>query len=126
MAPEIQREVLQHTMKHVLRMDPSRSHCVITEPVLNLPQLRALTEQLVFDMGFQSFVSMPAPVLALIAHAKDTPGIAANAAGCGLVIDAGFSFTHIVPVFNWKVLGEGVKRINLGGRALTNYFKVSY
>jgi hypothetical protein len=49
-------------------------------------------------------------------------------AGCGLVVDAGFSFTHAVSVFDWHVIPVGIKRINLGGKALTNYMKelVSY
>lgn len=43
-------------------------------------------------------------------------------------MDAGFSFTHAVPVFDWRVLAAGVRRIDLGGKALTNYMKelVSY
>lgn len=48
--------------------------------------------------------------------------------GCGLVVDAGFSFTHAVPVFDWRVLQPAVRRIDLGGKALTNHMKalVSY
>ena len=42
---------------------------------------------------------------------------------CGIVIDAGFSFTQIVPIFSGSILKQAVRRINLGGRALTNYFK---
>ena len=49
-------------------------------------------------------------------------------AGCGLVVDAGFSFTHAVPIFDWHVLEKGVRRMDLGGKALTNQMKtlVSY
>lgn len=44
------------------------------------------------------------------------------------MVDAGFSFTHAVPVFDWRVVWEGVRRVDLGGKALTNYMKelVSY
>lgn len=44
------------------------------------------------------------------------------------MVDAGFSFTHALPFFDGQLLPGGVKRINLGGKALTNYFKelVSY
>ncbi len=44
------------------------------------------------------------------------------------MLDAGFSFTHVVPFFEWVPLLQGVRRINLGGKALTNYLKelVSY
>lgn len=44
------------------------------------------------------------------------------------MVDCGFSFTHAVPVLqNFSVVG-GVKRMDLGGKALTNYLKelVSY
>ena len=41
----------------------------------------------------------------------------------GVVIDAGFSFTHVSPVFDGDVLDAGVRRIDLGGKALTNYLK---
>lgn len=49
-------------------------------------------------------------------------------AQCALVVDAGYSFTHALPFFDGQLLGGGVRRINLGGKALTNYFKelVSY
>ena len=43
-------------------------------------------------------------------------------------MDAGFSFTHIVPFFDGQPLLSAVKRINVGGKAQTNYLKelVSY
>lgn len=43
-------------------------------------------------------------------------------------MDCGFSFTHAAPVFQNFTLNYGVKRIDLGGKALTNYLKelVSY
>lgn len=44
------------------------------------------------------------------------------------MVDAGFSFTHAVPVFDWRMLAAGVRRIDVGGKALTNLMKelVSY
>lgn len=49
-------------------------------------------------------------------------------AQCSLVVDCGFSFTHAAPVFQNFTLNYGAKRIDLGGKALTNYLKelVSY
>jgi actin-related protein 6 len=40
-----------------------------------------------------------------------------------LVVDAGFSFTHIVPVVRGAVASAGVRRIDVGGKLLTNYLK---
>lgn len=44
------------------------------------------------------------------------------------MVDCGFSFTQAAPVFQNSTLNFGVKRIDLGGKALTNYLKelVSY
>lgn len=42
---------------------------------------------------------------------------------CHLVVDAGFSFTHVVPVIDGRAFLPGVKRINVGGKLLTNYLK---
>jgi actin-related protein 6 len=44
------------------------------------------------------------------------------------VLDAGFSFTHAVAIFDGQVLESAVQRLNLGGKVLTNYLKelVSY
>ena len=84
------------------------------------------------DMGFSSYVSLPAPALAVRQWAASTNGLAGSIpaahAAAGVVVDAGFSFTHAAPVFDGRVLPSGVRRINLGGKALTNYLKelVSY
>ncbi len=85
--------------------------------------------QVVFeDFGFQSYLPMPATELSMRAFATQQPEIPANTALCGLVIDCGFSSTHLVPIFDGNVLLNGVKRINVGGKVLTNYLKelVSY
>jgi len=42
---------------------------------------------------------------------------------CHLVVDSGFSFTHVVPVIDGKVFQPGVRRVNVGGKLLTNYLK---
>jgi len=42
---------------------------------------------------------------------------------CTLVIDSGFSFTHVVPYFNDLKINYAIKRINIGGKLLTNYLK---
>ena len=78
------------------------------------------------DFGFQTLCMCPAALLSL-QHVK-AQQTAASQAGCALVLDAGFSFTHAVPIFNDVVLETGVRRQNLGGKVLTNYLKelVSY
>lgn len=45
-----------------------------------------------------------------------------------VVVDAGYSFTHIVPHVNGKQIKSSVVRIDVGGKALTNHLKdvISY
>lgn len=40
-----------------------------------------------------------------------------------LLVDSGFSFSHVVPVLRGRVCLEAVRRVNVGGKALTNYLK---
>uniref|UniRef100_A0A7S0UQK4 Uncharacterized protein n=1 Tax=Polytomella parva TaxID=51329 RepID=A0A7S0UQK4_9CHLO len=56
-------------------------------------------------------------------HSGDRHPPSGTKAGAGVVIDAGFSFTHIVPFFDGHVISGGVRRINVGGRAMTNLLK---
>lgn len=50
-----------------------------------------------------------------------------DAKGC-LVIDCGYSFTHVVPYIKGKRQSELVRRIEIGGKMLTNHLKdiISY
>uniref|UniRef100_A0AAZ3R7Z0 Actin-related protein 6 n=1 Tax=Oncorhynchus tshawytscha TaxID=74940 RepID=A0AAZ3R7Z0_ONCTS len=47
---------------------------------------------------------------------------------CCIVVDSGFSFTHIVPYCRGKKMKDGICRINVGGKLLTNHLKeiISY
>ena len=47
---------------------------------------------------------------------------------CSVVIDSGFSFTHIVPFLNLRALKPAIRKVCVGGKMLTNYLKevVSY
>ena len=40
-----------------------------------------------------------------------------------LVVDSGYSFTHILPVYRGKVLTSASRRLGIGGKLLTNYLK---
>ncbi|CAM9797256.1 unnamed protein product [Ectocarpus sp. 8 AP-2014] len=68
------------------------------------------------------------------AGAADLP-LLGGGAGKGLamsdvciVVDSGFSFTHILPFYQGRALHKSALRVNVGGKLLTNYLKevVSY
>lgn len=39
------------------------------------------------------------------------------------VVDSGYSFTHIIPFINGQPVLLGIRRLNVGGKVLTNYLK---
>lgn len=44
-----------------------------------------------------------------------------NGAKDGLIINCGYTTTHVIPVVNHKVIGEKARRINIGGYHMINY-----
>lgn len=42
---------------------------------------------------------------------------------CLVVVDVGYSYSHVVPIRNGEVIWEHVKRIDVGGKLLTNHLK---
>ncbi|KAI0344472.1 actin-related protein Arp6 [Trametopsis cervina] len=106
---------------------PTEASLLITEPYFNLPSLQEVYDQFVFEeYEFQAYHRC-APA-ALIPHSQLFSEQATPAPECMLVVDAGFSFTHVVPIMNGAIVWRAVKRIDVGGKLLTNQLKelVSY
>ncbi|KAK2995156.1 hypothetical protein RJ640_025386 [Escallonia rubra] len=185
-----------HLFSSLLRVTPSTSSLLLTEPLFNLPSIQRSTDEIVFEeFGFRSlfvadspslvhlYEAQPDLALGLSSHSdpggmtillpdqhvpgpqvrKDHSWITVkpaphafivnigdqiqtiqlgllplcsytcayglvSKAQCSLVVDCGFSFTHWAPVFQNFTVNYGVKRMDLGGQALTTYLKeiVSY
>lgn len=96
---------------------------LVTEPVLNLPILQASYDQIVFEeyefhsycrtTGMNTNITVGKGVLTvapgLVPWQTEVRG-EKKMAECILVVDSGFSFTHVTPVVNGKVLWSAVKR----------------
>ncbi|KWU42294.1 actin-domain-containing protein, partial [Rhodotorula sp. JG-1b] len=106
-----------------LAITPQETNLLLTEPVMNLPNVQEHYDQIVFEeYDFASYLRCPAP--ALVPYGLEARGFPnAPPPECALVIDSGFSFTHIVPVLRGRVVSHAVKRIDVGGKLLTNYLK---
>ncbi|GAA5879632.1 hypothetical protein JCM1840_000593 [Sporobolomyces johnsonii] len=111
-----------------LKINPHNTPLVVTEPVFNLPNVQEHYDQIVFEeYEFDSYLRVPGP--AMLPFGPDTRGGPDELAPeCALIVDAGFSFTHVVPVLRGAIISSGVRRIDVGGKLLTNYLKelVSY
>ncbi|KAJ7035683.1 actin-related protein Arp6 [Mycena alexandri] len=109
----------------VLNINPTESTLLITEPYFNLPKIQEVYDQFIFEeYEFQAQFRCPRWLAALlIPHGTlfDKPGLATPE--CMLIVDSGFSFTHVVPLIEGKVAWTAVKRLDVGGKLLTNQLK---
>eukprot|EP00798_Chlamydomonas_sp_ICE-L_P012473 gene12473-15680_t len=126
---DLEREIWSRMYRGVLKVNPQEFGLMVTEPMFNFPQAQAAAEQaaaeqIAFEeLGVPSYYAAPAPVFSMRRACHLNPDLPASQAAAGLVVDAGFSFTHVIPFFDGQPLLQGVKRINVGGKALTNYLK---
>ena len=63
----------------------------------------------------------PSPALA--DTDSTTASIDASPAECLLVVDSGFSHTTITPVYHGSPIQRSIRRLDIGGKFLTNYMK---
>lgn len=116
---DTQRQIWDHIYRNLMSIKPSEHDLIITEPPFNFPSIMdAMCEVLFEDYGFSSLcVTLPASLSALnqLETHPEKP--------CCLVVDCGYSFTHIVPCYQGKPLFDSIVRIDVGGKTLTNHFK---
>ena len=105
----------------VLGADAWQRALLLTEPTHCMPPLQNAMDELVFEAcGFREYATASAAALAMAAHRGSVVGRDAFA---GLVVDAGYSFSHVAPVFDGVQVNHAVKRVDVGGKVLTNYLK---
>lgn len=110
----------------------------MTEPYFNLPNLAEATDQIVFEeYGFESYYRCTRSYPLLSCHpASNNPKAASLIPHGGLfgndlplppthqlLIDIGYSYTHVLPVSNGEISWQHAKRIDIGGKLLTNQLK---
>ena len=113
----------------VLRINPAECSLLLTEAPMCPTAIQDTLDEMVFEhFGFDSYCTRPAAALAALAIAEQQEKAGAPAHPCSLVVDAGFSATHCVPIFQRAPVNFAIKRLNVGGKLLTNHLKsiVSY
>lgn len=134
---DVQRQIWDYVFRVVLKLQPdgknrySHLGILITEPVYNFPEIRQTMIRILFEeYGFGKVLITSAPQLAALHYVHDDeieigrkPKSNLNSPSCCLVLDSGYSFSHVVPFVDGHKLLTHTKRVNVGGKALTNHLK---
>lgn len=140
---DVQRQIWDYVFRVVLKLQAdnknrySHTGILITEPVYNFPEIRQTMIKILFEeYGFGKVLITSAPELAAFHYVHDE--IRKNTTttstlkcrtkteidpSCCLVLDSGYSFSHVVPFVDGHKLLSHTKRINVGGKSLTNHLK---
>ncbi|GKU06826.1 actin arp-6 [Fusarium langsethiae] len=125
-------------------IDPAESRLILAEPPNGLPILQTNCDQIVFEeYGFESYYRGIGESLQLLVRftanqtgptfnayhdiqnifrtPQDDPTVSNTPAEAVMVIDSGYSHTTITPLLRGQPLHSAVKRLDVGGKVLTNY-----
>ncbi|KDN46724.1 hypothetical protein RSAG8_04104, partial [Rhizoctonia solani AG-8 WAC10335] len=122
---DVEKAVWDRTF-NVLEVDPREHSFLVTEPPFNMHSIQETYDQMVFEeWEFQSYYRCPSAALlpySDIFNPSPQPE-------CAVVVDSGFSFTHVIPVLNSSpdrpasIQWPSVRRLDVGGKLLTNHLK---
>ncbi|MEE6480021.1 hypothetical protein FKM82_012432 [Ascaphus truei] len=122
---DVQRKVWDYLFgKEMFQVDFVDSNIIITEPYFNFSSIQESMNEILFEeYQFQAVLRVNAGALSAHRYFRDNPSEL-----CCIIVDSGYSFTHIVPYCRSKKKQEGIIRINVGGKLLTNHLKeiISY
>ncbi|KAK6187646.1 hypothetical protein SNE40_005625 [Patella caerulea] len=123
---DIERQIWDHMFgKDVCQVDFNETTAIVTEPHFNFPSVQESMNEVFFEeYQFKALHRTNASTLSQYKSENEST----EKHLCHLIIDSGYSFTHIIPYFKGKKLKEAIRRINVGGKILTNHLKeiISY
>ncbi|XDG06444.1 hypothetical protein ABKA04_006059 [Annulohypoxylon sp. FPYF3050] len=129
---EAQKEIWDREFfddKATLPCDPSETRLLLAEPSNSLPALQTNCDQMVFEeFGFSSYYRAIGPSLnsyrdvqGILRMPRDPGTIAQLPAEILLLIDSGYSHTTITPILQGRPIHPAIRRLDVGGKLLTNY-----
>uniref|UniRef100_A0AAG5DKL9 Actin-related protein 6 n=1 Tax=Anopheles atroparvus TaxID=41427 RepID=A0AAG5DKL9_ANOAO len=102
---------------------------LITEPLFNFGSIQeAMLEILYEEYDCDAVCKTPAVDLAAFNYTHETVSDERKKPLCCVVVEMGYSFTHVVPFVKGNKVKEAIRRIDIGGKVLTNHLKeiISY
>ncbi|RKF71766.1 Actin-related protein 6 [Golovinomyces cichoracearum] len=131
---EAEREIWEHEFcekRAKLYCDPQETGLILTEAPNNLPVLQENCDQIVFEeFGFVRYLRCLAPQLNAYHDiqktifnysTKELSEEFTPPAEIMMLIDSGYSHTTITPLIHARPLQASIRRLDVGGKLLTNY-----
>lgn len=123
---DLQKQIWTYVLKNKFNISDglSEKKIILTEPYFNFRSAQENMIEIFFEeFGFGSLLLNTPATFAAVKYKYQNPNSL-----CCLIVDAGYSFTHIIPVIRGQVIKSGIRRIDVGGKALTNHLKdvISY
>jgi actin-related protein 6 len=129
----VERDIWHRMLTSNLDAHPAECDLVLTVPPFCPEEIQQDTNEMLFEeMEFASVVCRPAAWFSSYHYSQGGASVGDDQSDCfkecNVVVDSGFSFTHAIPFVNGIVRGRAAKRVNVGGKLLTNYLKeiISY
>lgn len=98
----------------------SETPLIITEPQFNFNSIQEAMLEIFFE-EYDCELLLKTTSAELAAHKVESEST--TTPFCCIIIDMGYSFTHIVPVIKGKKIKSAIRRIEIGGKVLTNHLK---
>ncbi|CAG0918751.1 unnamed protein product, partial [Notodromas monacha] len=114
---EVQKTIWESVFTQDLELEGKE--ILITTPMFNFTSVNEGIQEMMFEEFQVSALTLrPGPDLSAWKSHLD----------CCVIIDCGFSFSHIIPYFMGERIENCVRRVDVGGKVLTNYLTeiVSY
>ncbi|RDW71690.1 actin-related protein 6-like protein [Coleophoma crateriformis] len=129
---EAEKEIWEHEFfedKAPSHCDPSETGLILTEAPNALPVLQTNCDQVVFEeFQFASYFRCPGPVLNAYNDVQATfkgpardPAKPVLPTEIMLLIDSGYSHTTVTPLLQGRPLQSAIRRLDVGGKLMTNY-----
>lgn len=122
---EVQKNVFDYIFTTEYPVNFNESRIIITEPLFNFPSIQEAMVEIFFEEYDPASLTKVAASDLAQSHFVNSQE---NSPLCCLVVDLGYSFSHVVPYVKGQKVLEAVRRIEVGGKLLTNHLKeiISY
>lgn len=125
---EVQKNVYDYIFTSEFPVNFSDTKLIITEPLFNFPIIQEAMIEIFFEeYDCCALAKTTSPDLAQHEYIN-SHDVDESQPLCCVIIDIGYSFTHIVPFIKGKKVLSAIRRIDVGGKLLTNHLKevISY